>query len=159
MKVHFADLERINHCNDGSWGTFYYKNEKFDGIVYDTIGDKPYWIFSVKDGLQNGTEYTFYEKTDIIEQICEYRDNHQFGISKEFDEQGELQSVSIIYDNSYLKTIEIDDTKVDATLAYDGRYGDRLPSYLVSLLKLSTEDLINYEFIDDNPFLTPPYTD
>jgi hypothetical protein len=148
MKIHFDDIETVNDVNDGSWGTFYYKNEKFNGIVYDTIDDLPYWIFSVKDGLQHGVEYTYYEGTDILEQICEYRNNFQYGISKEYDEIGNLSSISVILDNDILRIIEIDELGIEESRKDAGKYGTRLPDDIALLLNLSIEDLIDYSFLD-----------
>ena len=154
MRILFKDLEKVSNSNDGTWGTFYYKNKKYDGVVYDIIDDKIYWIFEVKDGLQNGLEITYYEGTDVIHQKVEYKDNFQYGLSKEYNEQGELQFISIVYDNDYLEITQIEDGKFKKLETYDKkRHENGLPSYIEYLLSLSNEELVNYEFKADNPNL------
>ena len=146
MKLHLTDLESRNHKNDGSWGTFFYKGEKFTGKVYDTNNDKINWIFEVKDGLQNGLEETYHEGTTIIEQIAEYKDNMQFGISKEFNEDGSLNSISIVWNNKYLKTIFVKKSKViNINESYDIEK-IKYPEKILMLLNLSDDDLIQYNF-------------
>jgi antitoxin component YwqK of YwqJK toxin-antitoxin module len=74
--------------------TIYYEDKNlsklFTGIIYDEYDGFKNWLFEVDKGLQNGIEKVFHEGTDILDQIVEYKDNLQFGISKEFDDQGEL---------------------------------------------------------------------
>lgn len=148
MRIHFKDIELRSNVNDGSLGMIYHQGEKFNGVVYDTIDDLPYWIFCVKDGLQHGIEYTYYEGTDILEQICEYRNNFQYGVSKEYDDIGSLSSVSVILDNDILRVIEINKLDIKESHKYDGKYGTKLPNEIALLLNLSIDGLIDYRFLD-----------
>ncbi len=127
-------------------GTFFYKEEKFTGQVYDTFDDQVSWIFEVRDGLQNGIEKTYHEGTDILEQITEYKDNMQFGVSKEFDEEGDLRSVSVVWNNGYLKTIFLDTTNIDKIDTSYDLNKIKYPEAILQLLKLSNDDLIKYDF-------------
>ncbi|WP_299248062.1 hypothetical protein [uncultured Aquimarina sp.] len=70
----------------------------------------------------------------------------QFGVSKEFDEEGDLQSVSVVWNNRYLKTIFVNDKKVIKT---DKLYDINkiiYPEKILNLLNLSNDDLIKYDF-------------
>ncbi|MGD1841439.1 MAG: hypothetical protein ACFB0B_11165 [Thermonemataceae bacterium] len=146
MKVHFKDIENINKENDGSWGTFLYNGEKFTGEVYDTLDNKINWIFDVKNGLQNGIEKTYQEGSDVLEQITENKDNMQFGVSKEFDEKGNLQSVSVVWNNKFLKTIFLRGSKpIKKEESYD-IYEGKYPEKIIRLLNLTDNDLIKYNF-------------
>jgi len=146
MKLHIKDIENRNVKNDGSWGTFFYKEKKFTGKIYDTWGDEVSWIFDVENGLQNGIEKTYYEGTNVLEQIAEYKDNMQFGISKEFDETGELLSVSIVWNNSYLKTIFVNSSKVLKTDNFYDLDQKKYPEKILQYLNLSNDDLMIYDF-------------
>ncbi len=146
MELHIKDIEIKNHKNDGSWGTFFYNGEKFTGRVYDTYDDKISWVFDVKDGLQNGIDKVYYEGTNILEQISEYRDNMQFGISKEFNEEGKLQSVSVVWNNKYLKTIFLENSKVINQQDNFNTNKIKYPKEILRLLNMPNKNLIEYNF-------------
>jgi antitoxin component YwqK of YwqJK toxin-antitoxin module len=147
MEVNFNDIENRNPTNDGTWGTFYYNNKKFTGVIYDLWMDKVNWIFEVKNGLQDGVEKTFYDGTNILQQIVEYNDNLQNGISKEFNEKGELTSVSVMFRGSVLKTIFLENSLVlKRENFYDSSDKDKYPEKINMLLNLSDAELINYIF-------------
>lgn len=146
MELHIKDIENRNLTNDGSLGTFFYKGEKFTGRVYDTYNEKISWIFDVKNGLQDGIEEVYYEGTNILEQISEFKDNAQFGISKEFDEEGKLQSVSVVWNNKYLKTIFLENSKVIKQQDDFDTGKSKYPQEILRLLNLPNKSLIDYSF-------------
>ncbi len=146
MEVNFNNIENRNQSNDGTWGTFYYNNEKFTGVIYDLWMDKINWKFEVKDGLQDGIEKTFYDGTDVLQQIVEYKDNFQNGISKEFNEKGELTSVSIMHNGGFLKTIFLEKSKI---IKIENSYDcikNKYPEKIIKLLSLGDIELVNYSF-------------
>lgn len=146
MEVNFNNIENRNQSNDGTWGTFYYNNEKFTGVVYDLWMNKINWTFEVKDGLQNGIEKTFYDGTDVLQQIVEYKDNFQNGISKEFNEKGALTSVSIMYNGAFLKTIFLEKSNIiKIENSYDS-VKNKYPEKIIKLLNLGDVELVNYSF-------------
>lgn len=144
MEINFNDIENRNFSNNGNWGIFYYKNEKFTGIIYDLWMDKVNWIFEVKNGLQNGIEKKFYDGTNVLKQIEEYKDNLQNGISKEFNEDGALTSVSIILNGIVLKTIFLQNAVVKKIEYSNNLDSKKYPENINKLLKLSDLELINY---------------
>ncbi|MBB1148817.1 MULTISPECIES: hypothetical protein [unclassified Myroides] len=146
----------------------------YTGVIYTTYRGKIESEAVYFQGLKNGLEYVYNEEGEII-QIDECRGNVQFGISKEF-ENNRLSSISINYNNSWVKVLyvgencEIIDTQ---KYYYDVTKGDEvpqgnasltrmpyecLPSYIRLLLELSDQELVDYEFKDENPYLRPPYT-
>ena len=146
MELHIKDLENKNHKNDGSFGVFFYKGEKFTGKVYDTFDERISWIFNVKDGVQSGVEESYYEGTDVLEQVAEYENNMQFGVSKEFSEDGDLQTISVVWNNAYLKTIFLENSKIIKKENSFDLNKITYPEKILVLLNLSNKDLINYKF-------------
>lgn len=124
----------------------------YQGIVIDKVNDILMWKFDVRKGKRTGLEYV-YNTDGKLEQINECRNNLMFGVSKEYNEIGKIKTTSIVYNNSYLKIIEVNEKQSVVLENYDNRYEEKLPSYLQKLLLLSNEELVDYEFRNDNPNL------
>ncbi|ASK32141.1 hypothetical protein CEY12_19450 [Chryseobacterium sp. T16E-39] len=76
-----------------------------------------------------------------------------YGISKEYDENGNIMIASIVFNNEYLKSVEVLDGIIQETASYKDKYGESLPEYIKKLLKMSDEEVFNYEFKINNPYL------
>jgi len=82
-----------------------------------------------------------------LEQISEYKNNLKFGLSKEYDEDGNLTSVAVVWNNGYLKTIYIVNNKIAEIEIDEKRISNlSLPDRIKYLLLLNNEDLICYKF-------------
>ncbi|WP_407402739.1 hypothetical protein [Chryseobacterium sp.] len=134
----------------------YYLDELFknpyNGVVIDKVNDILMWKFDVRKGKRTGLEYV-YNTDGKVEQINECRNNLMFGVSKEYDNNEDVKTASIVYNNSYLKIVEVNEKQNVVLENYDNRYEDKLPEYLRKLLLLSNQELVNYEFKTDNPNL------
>jgi hypothetical protein len=118
----------------------------FTGIVSDASNGHTNSIFELKEGLKDGIEKVFHEDSDLLEQVSEYKKNLQFGVSKEYDEQGELVHVSVVWNNKYLKTLTLSEQNV---IERDEDYDlsqENYPERIVQLLKLTDHELIDYSF-------------
>ncbi|MTG99211.1 MULTISPECIES: hypothetical protein [Myroides] len=145
----------------------------YTGVIYNKWQGKIESEAEFIDGLKNGLEHIYNEDGEPI-QINECRGNVMFGITKEF-QKGYLTSVSIVYNNSYIKSLDVNRNKEIIDIQknyYDVTKGDkipegdkiltnmsyeRLPKYIRMLLELSDKELVEYEFKRDNPYLKPPY--
>lgn len=123
----------------------------YSGIVIDEINGIIVWKFDVKNGKRTGLEY-LYSSDGKIEQINECRGNVMLGVSKEFDEEGNVKSSSVVYNNYHIRVIKKNNELISEIISYDGSLGE-LPEYLHKLLKLSDKELIEYKFRTDNPYL------
>lgn len=124
--------------------------QPFNGIVYGTnqgcIGNHKGWLEyeeEITNGYRNGIQ-VIYRENGSIEQISECKLNLLYGISKEYDEQNVLKSVSVVMNNSHIKIIELD---------YQGGYRVRtekeanklLTEYIKKLLDLPPEELFKHD--------------
>ncbi|WP_295811868.1 hypothetical protein [uncultured Apibacter sp.] len=130
--------------------TIYYLDKyliySYSGLVIDEDQGVVNWEFKVVDGKQNGMEKVFYSNGNL-EQISEYKNNLQFGLSKEYDEDGNLTSVAVVWNNGYLKTIYIVNNKIAEIEIDEKRISNlSLPDRIKYLLLLNNEDLICYKF-------------
>ncbi len=130
--------------------TIYYLDKyliySYSGLVIDEDQGVVNWEFKVVDGKQNGIEKVFYSNGNL-EQISEYKNNLQFGLSKEYDEDGNLTSVAVVWNNGYLKTIYIVNNKIAEIEIDEKRISNlSLPDRIKYLLLLNNEDLICYKF-------------
>lgn len=105
-----------------------------------------------KNGYKNGIEY-IYNSDGNLEQANENRGNVIFGISKEYDADGNTVIASIVYNNDYLRSVESVDDRTPETKVYDDKFGNSLPEYIQKLMKLSNKEIFNYEFKINNPSL------
>lgn len=147
-------FEELYLKDDPISGEFdYYLDDLFtkpyQGIVIDKVNDILMWKFDVRKGKRTGLEYV-YNTDGKLEQINECRNNLMFGVSKEYDNNGDVKTASIVYNNSYLKIIEVNEKQSVVLENYDNRYEDKLPEYLRKLLLLSNQELVNYEFKTNN---------
>ncbi|MET4083687.1 hypothetical protein ABIB40_003659 [Pedobacter sp. UYP30] len=119
-------------------------NNPFNGIAYEEYADLINSVFDVKNGKKDGIEKLFHENSKVLQQITEYRKNLQFGVSKEYDEHGKENSVSIIWNNEYLKILTLSNGSiVDREDNFDLR-SIEYPSYILELLNLDDKALIVY---------------
>lgn len=158
VKLRLEDTdESLYMKNDFNGNAVYFLDKEltkpFIGEVYVVFKDKIESEAQYINGSKNGVEY-IYNSNQEIEQINQCRGNVIFGVSKEFENR-KLKTVSIVYNNNFIKIIEINSNQKDyITLKVcDNKYGNKLPIYLKNLLKLNDEELINYEFSLDNPNL------
>ena len=124
----------------------------FNGEIFSIFKDYIELEYEIRNGKKNGLEYIYYP-TGKIEQINECRENVMFGVSKEYFQNGDLKTVSIVYNNYHIRIVEKVKSIFMETKSYDDKYGDKLPEYLQNLLKLSNSELVDYKFKEDNPYL------
>ncbi|MBB1150797.1 hypothetical protein H4K35_11850 [Myroides sp. NP-2] len=160
MKKRIENIDEILYTEDDLNGyPIYYLDleltKLFTGIIYSKFKGKIENEAEYIEGLKNGLEYIYNEDEEVI-QINECRGNVIFGVVKEYEKES-LKSVSIVYNNSFLKILNVNLDDFNVLRHYDNQYGNELPHYLKSLLQLSNKQLIEYEFKKDNPYLRPPY--
>lgn len=126
----------------------------YSGEIYSIFKGKIESEAQYINGSKNGLEYIYYSNGDL-EQINECRGNVIFGVSKEYDENGNIKTASIVYNNNHLKVIEVDRILDEYNIIdyREKRHESGLPSYMEYLLNLSNDELVNYEFKTDNPNL------
>ncbi len=119
-------------------------NKPYTGVIYDGNEKKIHRMFQVKDGVQDGVEKIFHEKRDSLQQICDYKRNLQFGISKEFDEGGNLTYVGVVFNNKFMRILTFSNNIiVNREEDYDlNKY--KYPAEIIAFLQLTDEELINY---------------
>jgi len=66
----------------------------------------------VNNGLQHGIEKVFNEDTGKLEQISEYEGNFQSGLSIEYSDKENISSISIVWNNGYLKSLLLNNGKI-----------------------------------------------
>ncbi|MBN6077151.1 hypothetical protein HYE59_06315 [Aggregatibacter actinomycetemcomitans] len=133
---------------NGEW--IYYLDKicerPFNGIVYGMCKSTLDYEAEIKDGYKNGIEVN-YRADGSIEQISEYKHNLLYGISKEFDENNLLVTVSVVLNNSHLKIVEVNLVSGDFNIVkYQPELHRNIPEDILKLLDLSTEELISYKF-------------
>ncbi|HAO08151.1 MULTISPECIES: hypothetical protein [Chryseobacterium] len=156
-KLRLEDIDdRFYTKNDINGNAVYFLDkefkEPFTGEIFVTFNGVLESEAQYKNGYKNGIE-NIYNSNGILEQTNENRGNVIFGVSKEFNEEGDVVISSIVYNNDYIRSVENSDGEVVETQSYTGKYGENLPEYLQNLLRLSKEDLFNYEFKSENPYL------
>ncbi|MBK1895146.1 hypothetical protein [Chryseobacterium paridis] len=148
--------DRLYTKNDINGEAIYFLDKEFTqpftGEIFIKYKDEVESEAEYKNGYKNGIEY-IYTSEGILEQTNENKGNLIFGISKEYDEEGQVVISSIVYNNDYLKSVEIVDGVIRETTAYNNKYGEALPEYIKMLLSLSDEEVFNYEFKINNPYL------
>lgn len=144
------NIEELYTKGDSHTGESIYCIDKectqpYTGWVIEIFQGKLSWEFQTIDGKQNGLE-KIYEDGRLI-QVDEYKDNLQFGVSKEYDKDGNVTSVSIVLNNLYIKTIELKGNQI-INIDTDKKYENVSEVYrhIHKLVNLSNEDLINYQF-------------
>lgn len=157
IKLRLEDIDdRLHTKNDFNGNAVYFVDEEckqpFTGEIFVKFNGLLESEAQYKNGCKNGVE-NIYNSDGILEQTNENRGNVIFGVSKEFDVTGNILVSSIVYNNDYIRSVEIADGKIVETKPYNGKYGENLPEYLQLLLQLSKEDLFNYEFKNENPYL------
>ncbi|MBT2621200.1 MULTISPECIES: hypothetical protein [Chryseobacterium] len=157
VEFRFEDIDdRLYTKNDINGYAIYFLDEEFKkpftGEIYVRFNDDIESEAEYKNGYKNGIEHLYNSNGDI-EQTNENRGNVMFGISKEYDENGNIAVVSIVYNNDYLKSVEMSNGAIQETSSYNNKFGESLPEYIKGLLKLSNEELFNYEFKINNPYL------
>lgn len=148
--------------------------QPYTGIIYTKFGGKIESEAAYIDGLMNGLEYVYNEEEELI-QLTECRGNVHFGVSKEFENE-KLSVVCINYNGSLVKVVYLGENQEIVSTEkyyYDVTKGDEvpqgysaltrisyeeLPQYIQLLLELSDQELVDYEFQEENPYLRPPYT-
>ena len=142
MEKYFEELYSKGDHISGESDSYIDKNLTipYDGTVINKDGDIIIWKFEVRNGKRTGLEYIYYSNGKI-EQINECRGNLTFGVSKEFDQNGNLRSVSIVWNNGYLRTIHINNNKIEKIDNYKPTI-NRLPEKISYLFTLSNEELI-----------------
>lgn len=148
--------DRLYTKNDSNGFAVYFLDkeckEPFTGEIYVKFKDAIESEAQYKNGYKNGIEY-IYDSDGNLEQANENKGNVMYGVSKEYDENGNIVNASIVFNNEYLKSIELIDGTFQETTSYQDKFGEFLPDYLRELLSLSKEELFNYEFKPDNPHL------
>ncbi|MEH3113019.1 hypothetical protein [Pedobacter terrae] len=148
--------DRLYTQNDINGNAVYFLDREFKlpftGVLLVKFNNRLESEAQYQNGRKNGIE-NVYNSAGILEQTSEYRGNVIFGVSKEFDAEGIVMISSIVYNNDYLRTVEMVKGKIGETQTYNGKYGEGLPAYLQNLIKLSNEDLFHYSFKSQNPYL------
>lgn len=157
IELRLEDIDdRLFTKNDRNGYAVYFLDQgltqPFTGEIYVKFNDTIESEAEYKNGYKNGIEY-IYNSEGNLEQTNENRGNVIFGISKEYDEDGNMVIASIVYNNDYLRSVESIDNNIQETKAYDDKFGESLPEYIQKLLKLSNEEVFNYEFKINNPYL------
>lgn len=130
-------------------------SQPYNGWAIEMFKGEINWEFEIKNGKQNGIEKV-YENGHLI-QVDEYKDNLQYGVSKEYDKNGNLTSVSVVWNNDHIKTIYLKNNQIDEVILYrEFNIQKTLPEYINKLCQLSEEELINYKFDSNNPHLDYP---
>lgn len=148
LKLEDTD-ERLYGKNDinGIW--VYYLDQicekPFNGVVYGTCQSRLDYEAEIKNGYKNGIEVN-YHANGSVEQVSECKNNMLYGVSKEFDEKSSLVSVSVVFNNAYLKVVELDGQKQYEIKKYREELYDSLPVEIKKLLDFSAEELITYKF-------------
>ena len=144
--------ERLFVKNDLNGECIYYTDEDcqtpFNGIVYGMCGHPARLDYEceIKDGVKSGIELTYNEEGGI-EQACECRHNLMYGVSKEYDEEGYLLTASVVYNNSHLKVVSATTEGTYKIEKYAPQSTQNLPDDLLSLLALSEQELVKYQFV------------
>lgn len=132
--------------------SIYYLNEQLEqsytGILIETVAhDITIWWSEYIDGFQNGIEKIF-NGDGQLEQISECKYNMHVGISKEYDEQGNLILVAIKWNNGYIKSMDVDINKKIINKEEYERWLNNypIPDDFKKLLNLTDQELIDYEF-------------
>ncbi|WP_407402735.1 hypothetical protein [Chryseobacterium sp.] len=79
----------------------------YSGEIYSIFKGKIESEAQYINGSKNGLEYIYNSNGDL-EQINECRGNLIFGVSKEYDENGNIKTASVVFNNNHLKVIEVD---------------------------------------------------
>ncbi|MDO4880634.1 MAG: hypothetical protein Q3983_05080 [Capnocytophaga sp.] len=143
--------DRLFVENDINGECIYYTDEAcqtpFNGIVYGMCG-KPLRLdyeCEIVGGVKDGMELTYNEEGGI-EQASECRHNLLYGVSKEYDEEGNLLTASVVFNNSHLKVVTPTESGQYEVTKYTPESTKNLPADILALLILSEEELVNYEF-------------
>lgn len=128
--------------------------ELYTGILIENSGNTMIWWSEYIDGVQNGVEKVFNEEGQL-EQISECKNNMHVGISKEYDEFNNLIFVGIKWNNGYVKGLHLDTDKKIIKKEEDESWINNFPisDDFNKLLKLTDQELVNYEFKTNNPNL------
>lgn len=127
----------------------------YTGILIETYDNYTIWWSEYINEVQNGIEKVFNDDGQL-EQISECKNNMHVGISKEYDESNKLIFVAIKWNNGYVKKIYLDENKNIIKKEEDESWirNFPIPDNFLQLIKLSDQELINYEFKIDNPNLS-----
>ena len=88
-----------------------------------------------------------YNKDGGIEQASECRHNLMYGVSKEYDEEGNLLTASVVHNNSHLKIVSPTPEGSYKIEKYAPKSIQNLPDDLLALLALSEQELVEYQFV------------
>jgi len=117
----------------------------YTGIVVDKSDNIVEWMFETVNGKQEGLEKTYFPNGKL-KQIAEYKNNLQYGVSKEYDQEGNMTSASIVWNNGYIKTLVINEGQVVSVDEKHFADNTKIPDRISYLLELSQKELINYQF-------------
>lgn len=156
VTLRLEDIDDLLYYKDDINGYAMYFIDKeltkgYSGEIYSIFKGRIESEAQYINGSKNGLEYIYNSNGDL-EQINECRGNVLFGVSKEYDEKGNIKTASVVYNNNHLKVIELNRILNEYNIIdyREKRHENGLPSYIEYLLGLSNEELINYEFKTDN---------
>lgn len=122
--------------------------ELFTGELYEEFNGQIVSEYEVKNGKKEGIQKDYFQSGEL-EEISEWRGNLKYGISKVYEEQGRLESVSTVWNNDYIKIIEVLEKKVFEKKIIKK---ENLPKKIIFLLSLSDQELLDYSFNEKNEF-------
>ena len=134
--------ERLFIENDLNGECIYYTDEDcqtpFNGIVYGMCGHPSRLDYEceITEGMKNG-----------IEQASECRHNLMYGVSKEYEQEGNLLTASVVYNNSHLKIVSPTPEGTYNIEKYAPQSTQKLPDDILTLLALSEQELVEYQLI------------
>lgn len=137
-----------DHNGESIYYTDKYLKNPYTGILVETSANGTIiWWSELVDGSQNGIEKNF-DSEGRLQQISECKKNMHSGISKEYDESESLFYVSIKWNNGTLKSLKLDSNLRITNIEENKPLINNpiLPLSLKELLRLSDNELINYEF-------------
>ena len=144
--------ERLFVKNDLNGECIYYTDENcqtpFNGIVYGMCGHPPRLDYEceIKNGVKSGIELIYNEEGGI-EQASQCRHNLMYGVSKEYDQEGNLLTASVVYNNSHLKIVSPTPEGSYNIDKYAPQSTQNLPHDICTLLALPEQELAEYELI------------
>ena len=144
--------ERLFVENDLNGECIYYTDEDcqtpFNGIVYGMCGHPTRLDYEceIKNGVKSGIELIYNEEGGI-EQASQCRHNLMYGVSKEYDQEGNLLTASVVYNNSHLKVVSATTEGTYKIEKYAPQSTQNLPHDICTLLALPEQELAEYELI------------
>lgn len=134
----------VNDVNSGL--LIYYfgetKKELFTGTLYEKFNNKIISEYEVKNGRKNGIQRDYFQDGKL-EEISEWKENFKYGINKEYNDEGILKSVSIVWNNDYIKIMDVEKQKVIEKKIINK---EGIPGRILYLLNLSDRKLLDYSF-------------